>query len=304
MASVLSYDTFVRHMVNFVVATGMLFVIDHFGIKPFVRRCLTKDKEVRQAHWFFTHAVANLFVVLTGAHALGIMFVDPAYAMDSRNYSDTSLFGNASSWPLTFINAVHVYHMIGGFHLTSADYFHHFMFVPALGIPGRTRSHPAPCPRARTPCLDVRPPRTQPTPSSAHAPAASRLAEMLLWGAVEPGGACFISGLPGGISYFMLGLLKIGAIESMTEKRITANLNCWLRVPGILVSSFIVYQAVLYGRHTLPLWPAVLHVVLPVYNALYYCKQAVANYTVHCARRHSSCARVRARAAISNLGVW
>ena len=114
--------------------------------------------------------------------------------------------------------------------------------------------------------------------------------QVFAWGAVEPAGAVFISGLPGGISYFMLGLLKIGAIESMTEKRITANLNCWLRVPGILVSSFIVYQAVLYGRHTLPLWPAVLHVVLPVYNALYYCKQAVANYTVHCARRHSSCA--------------
>ena len=100
---------------------------------------------------------------------------------------------------------------------------------------------------------------------------------MLLWGAVEPGGACFISGLPGGISYFMLGLIKLGKMDAMLEKRITANLNCWLRVPGILLSSFVVYQAILYGKHSVPLWPAMLQVVLPFYNCLFYCKQAVAN---------------------------
>merc|ERR1719197_279148 len=132
-------------------------------------------------------------------------------AVDSRVYSDTSLFGAASSWPLTIVN-------------------------PAHGFPG----------------------------------------QLLLWGSVEPSAATFISGLPGGISYFMLGHL-----EAMVEKRITANLNCWIRVPGILIHSFIVYQAVLYSKHTLPFWCLLLQVTLPFYNALYYCKQAVANYTVH-----------------------
>ena len=79
----------------------------------------------------------------------------------------------------------------------------------------------------------------------------------------------------------MLGLLKTGHLEAMVEKRITANLNCWIRVPGILIHSFIVYQAVLYSKHTLPFWCLFLQVTLPFYNALYYCKQAVANYTVH-----------------------
>ena len=265
----LNYDTFFRHAINFGLATISLFVVDHLLIKPFVKGHITKDKEVRQARWFFTHAAANAAVVATGARAMHTLFIDPINAMDSAVYSDISLFGAASAWPLTYINAVHVYHMIGGFHvrvarcskrllhrpshptahlvlaalnrvyaqLTGADYFHHLLFVPALGLPG----------------------------------------QMLLWGAVEPGGACFISGLPGGISYFMLGLIKLGKMDAMLEKRITANLNCWLRVPGILLSSFVVYQAILYGKHSVPMWPAVLQVVLPFYNSLFYCKQAVAN---------------------------
>jgi hypothetical protein len=105
--------------------------------------------------------------------------------------------------------------------------------------------------------------------------------QVFAWGAVEPAGAVFISGLPGGISYFMLGCLKLGWLDALLEKRVTANLNAWVRLPGILVNTFIVYQAMLYGRHTLPLWAMALHVVLPPYNGVYYCKQSSANYTVH-----------------------
>ena len=34
------------------------------------------------------------------------------------------------------VNSVHLYHMLGGFVLSSADYFHHLLFVPLLGFPG------------------------------------------------------------------------------------------------------------------------------------------------------------------------
>ena len=237
----LTYDTFIRHMSNFTLTLAAIAVSDHFIIKRSVRRYCSKDRDVKLARWFFTHAFANALIVLTGLKAVWTTFTDPMNAVDSRVYSDTSLFGAASSWPLTIVNAVHVYHMVGGFSLTGADYFHHLLFIPALGFPG----------------------------------------QLLLWGSVEPSAATFISGLPGGISYFMLGLLKTGHLEAMVEKRITANLNCWIRVPGILIHSFIVYQAVLYSKHTLPFWCLFLQVTLPFYNALYYCKQAVANYTVH-----------------------
>ena len=222
-------------------ALCLLAAADHLAIKPFVTSRIASKKDLGNARWFFVHAVANAFVVVAGLHALFIMLTDPHNALDARIYHDTSFFGSASSWPLTFVNAVHVYHMTGGFHLTSADYFHHLLFIPLLGFPG----------------------------------------QVLLWGAVEPAGAVFISGLPGGISYFLLGLHKIGWVEPIVEKRITANLNAWVRTPGILITSFCVYQAMLYGRHTLPLWAPFIHVFLPPYNAIFYCKQAVANYTVH-----------------------
>ena len=142
---------------------------------------------------------------------------------------------------MAMVNSVHIYHMLGGFMLTSADYFHHLLFVPLLGFPG----------------------------------------QVLPWGAVEPAGAFFISGLPGGVSYLLLGLQKLGLLESIVEKRVTANLNTWVRTPGILFTCFVIYQGMLYGRHTLPLWAVLVQSVLPAFNALYYNKQAVANYAVH-----------------------
>jgi len=54
---------------------------------------------VKLARWFFAHALANLLICITGARAVWTTFTDPYNAVDSREYSDTSLFGAASSWP-------------------------------------------------------------------------------------------------------------------------------------------------------------------------------------------------------------
>ena len=87
----------------------------------------------------------------------------------------------------------------------------------------------------------------------------------------------------------------------------TANLNTWVRTPGILFTCFVIYQGIpvpsnpnpnlnlsltlnptpdqilvltgmLYGRHTLPLWAVGVQSVLPAFNALYYNKQAADPY--------------------------
>ena len=93
--------------------------------------------------------------------------------------------------------------------------------------------------------------------------------------------AFFISGMPGGIDYLLLGLTKIGVVDHMLEKRVNANLNTWLRAPGILAAAVLLYQAVLLNQHIVPMWAVALQSVLPAYNALYFNKQAVANYAVH-----------------------
>ena len=99
----LTYDTFIRHMSNFTLTLAAIAVSDHFIIKPSVRRYCSKDRDVKLARWFFTHAFANALIVLTGLKAVWTTFTDPMNAVDSRVYSDTSLFGAASSWPLTIV---------------------------------------------------------------------------------------------------------------------------------------------------------------------------------------------------------
>jgi len=131
--------------------------------------------------------------------------------------------------------------MIGGFRLSGADYFHHLVFIPTIAFPG----------------------------------------QVFRWGSLGNFQAFFISGLPGGIDYFLLGLQKVKLLEGMTEKRVNANLNAWVRTPGILTSTVLLYQALKLGRYQVPLWAALLQLFLPPYNALYFGKQATANYAVH-----------------------
>ena len=93
--------------------------------------------------------------------------------------------------------------------------------------------------------------------------------------------AVFISGFPGGVDYFMLGLQKCDLWEKMREKHVNANLNVWCRMPGIVACSVLLYVAWVEGLHDVPLWAILIQLSLPVYNGLYYGKQAIANYAVH-----------------------
>jgi len=233
-----------EHLVNNVAVLAVLCVLDHLLLKPWVLKRVgpsSKKSDVTLARWFFLHSFANLCVCATAFNSIRAVLDDPTHALDSSVFHDSSPFGNASVWPLTIINSVHVYHMIGGFRLSGADYFHHLVFIPTIGFPG----------------------------------------QLFPWGALGNFQAFFISGLPGGVDYFMLGLQKVKLLNGMTEKRINANLNTWCRTPGILASTVLLYQALKLGRYQVPMWAAALQLALPPYNALYFGKQATANYAVH-----------------------
>lgn len=85
--------------------------------------CRPRDLSITR--WFLLHSLANFFVCVTAVNSIRTVLADPVHALDAVKYSDHSVFGSASVWPLTIINSVHVYHMVGGFKLSSADYFHH-----------------------------------------------------------------------------------------------------------------------------------------------------------------------------------
>jgi hypothetical protein len=282
----------VGHLANNAFVLVILFIVDRFAIAPYVKKHVDK-KSQGTARWFFIHAFANLFVVVSSLPALGVVMRDPTHSMDGHVYTDRSFFGTSSRWPLTIINSVHAYHMVGGFGLTAADWFHHVLFIPALGFP----------------------------------------AQIFNLGALCNWQAFFISGLPGGIDYFLLGLIKCGTMDHMLEKRVNANMNVWCRAPGILVATVLGYCHFVNGNYSAPLLAVVPQLFLPGYgettplarpphtaagpvaasprrllhsagrdhsehcpdrlptcplahpacryNALYFCKQACANYAVH-----------------------
>jgi len=234
---------YAEHAVNNIGCLALLAAVDHLMVKPWVAlRCDPKKKsDVGLARWFFIHSFANALVCIAAISSIRAVLDDPPHALDGSVHTDLSFFGAGSRWPLTIINSVHVYHMIGGFALSPADYFHHLLFIPTIAFPG----------------------------------------QVFRWGALGNFQAFFISGLPGGIDYFLLGLQKVKLLDSLTEKRVNANLNTWVRTPGIICSTVLLYQALKLGYHQVPLWAAMLQLFLPPYNACYFGKQATANYAVH-----------------------
>lgn len=50
-----------------------------------------------------------------------------------------------------------------------------------------------------------------------------------------------MSGIPGGITYLMLFLQKLGYLSKLTEKYISMNLNIWIRAPICIISSALMY---------------------------------------------------------------
>ena len=81
------------------------------------------------------------------------------------------------------------------FKLTGGDIFHHLLFVPLVGL----AHFVVPC---------------------------GSSANILCF---------FISGFPGGIDYFLLGLVKNGSMHPIREKRINCSINTWIRAPGITI---------------------------------------------------------------------
>lgn len=90
-----------------------------------------------------------------------------------------------------------------------------------------------------------------------------------------------VNGLPGGIDYFLLILVKEGIIDRLLEKRINSKLNIWLRGPGILIGAYIIfiqwcYQIITYDVRLLSI------VILGLYwNAQYFTERVVYNWGHH-----------------------
>ena len=90
----------------------------------------------------------------------------------------------------------------------------------------------------------------------------------------------FINGLPGGLDYLMLSLVKHGKIHYMIEKRLNAYINLWIRSPGIICGIFNLYLAMLYSDEFSWISGRILILVAFLWNAQYFLYRVIRSYVI------------------------
>ena len=111
-------------------------------------------------------------------------------------------------------------------------------------------------------------------------------------GALLGHGAFWASGLPGGIDYVLLVLVKRRIIEPLTEKRINTHIQTWIRAPFCLFHSLFVWITFLQWKDHHPLlkenqmWVmyliATFLTCLSYYwNAMYFCSRVISSHAIH-----------------------
>jgi hypothetical protein len=90
----------------------------------------------------------------------------------------------------------------------------------------------------------------------------------------------FCTGLPGGIDYLLLYMVKNKYIISLTEKRINSYLNTYIRMPGGVVTSYLVFKDanIIYQNSFLSLFIYTFS-YLVFLNATFFGKLSIENYT-------------------------
>jgi hypothetical protein len=107
------------------------------------------------------------------------------------------------------------------------------------------------------------------------------------WGPLVNAMIFFLTGLPGGIDYFMLFLVKTQRMDSITEKKYNTWLNLWVRMPGLIVTSSLTWSGLNYALYELNMkiswlkYLAALFVIISnAWNGIYFMHRVVVSYTL------------------------
>lgn len=93
----------------------------------------------------------------------------------------------------------------------------------------------------------------------------------------------FTTGLPGGIDYFMLFLIRNNMMNRITEKNINRLINLWIRCPGCISNVTLVLYNIIkyYNTITNTMLLSSLIIMGTVYwNGIYFMEQVVVNYAL------------------------
>ena len=92
----------------------------------------------------------------------------------------------------------------------------------------------------------------------------------------------FLTGLPGGIDFFLLYLVKLNKLSKIKEKEINTFLNTWIRSPGCTYIAYVGFYNIktdYYNNHNL--WDSfcsLLSCTLTFWNGQYYMYSTCKNY--------------------------
>jgi len=171
-----------------------------------------------------------------------LAFPDVIYTLQDPMYSLDLRNCDARLWACNDvaacnIMAIHLYHVLAYSNLTADDWFHHLLF-----------------------CTTILP-----------------LHFVYSWGTWSNTLPFFVSGLPGGIDYFLLFLVKYGAMNPTREKELNVYLNMWCRSPGLVTVCVLCYVGYKYSVHTIPVIPTIIGCMLVLFNGQYYAERVVAS---------------------------
>jgi hypothetical protein len=88
----------------------------------------------------------------------------------------------------------------------------------------------------------------------------------------------FLNGLPGGLDYFLLTLVKYNIIHPIKEKELNSYLNIWIRSPGVLFNTYNMYLTTVYANYTPSPVMKFLILAILTWNAQYFTYRVIGNY--------------------------
>ena len=193
----------------------------HVGSAWFARRYHLSSRQ----HWHVLHILVNVLIAATTAYAL----LRPAV-------TDCAPSARPSTFPITLAVWTHVWHCVF-FHPTWADWQHHLVFVPTLGVPGLWWD----------------------------------------WGSCGDAQLFYVCGLPGACIYAMSVAKACGWTRvARVAPALTYAINLFVRMPGILWAQHRLWSSWTAGVPEAPTWAVMVQVVLGATNAVYYTFDAAA----------------------------
>lgn len=95
-------------------------------------------------------------------------------------------------------------------------------------------------------------------------------------------GLFYTTGLPGGIDYLLLFLVRINLIGKLIEKRINKYINLWFRNPGLTAHATLTlvgYHIIKHTMSNLYCFGFILTGFIIFWNGVYFMEQVVVDYT-------------------------